>query len=297
MLLPSHAYSESALVIYPNIREPYLSVFKEIISGVQKNVKKIKTYKLKKGEPDQKLVDWVKKKKIKTVIALGKQGVKKVNNLPEDIEVIIGAVLLPPSQDFKPVSGITLSPSPYKLFEKLASLSPQVKTITVIYSEKNNGWLIEYAQSAATEMGYELRALEASNVTQAATHYKKLMAESLDKTHAVWLLQDRSTVDSKTILPTLLDKAWAKKFIVFSSNPSYVKRGILFSLYPNNKAMGYSLGGLVKRNKDTEEVVSKKVKPLEDLKIAVNLRAAEHLGLNISKSDLRKFDLIFPPPR
>jgi len=39
------------------------------------------------------------------------------------------------------------------------------------------------------------------------------------------------------------------------------------------------------------------IEPLRDLLIAVNLRTAEHLGLNLANNAKLKFDLTFPQPQ
>ncbi len=298
LLLPLSLFAESIAVVYPNIREPYLSVFKEIVSGIKSSVKDLKVRRIKKGATAEELQAWVDKKKVNTVIALGQKGLEQARVLEGGRPLVLGAILLPPkNSDEINAAGIALSPSPEKLFSQLRQFSSQVTTINVIYNENNNGWLINYAQQAARDLNFTLRAMPATGLAEAANLYRDLLNEPLDNTQAIWLLQDRKTVDSKTILPTILNSAWAKKFIVFSSNPAYVKRGILFSLFPDNKAMGSSLGAIANELQQESGVKSQSIRPLTDLKIAVNLRAAEHLGLAFDKNEKRSFDLVFPPQR
>ncbi len=96
-------------------------------------------------------------------------------------------------------------------------------------------------------------------------------------------------------MPVILKEAWDKNLLVFSSNPEHVKRGALFSLYPDNRGLGRSLAQL------TLERLKSPPKPpavlaLKDLLIAVNARTAEHLGLRLTNQARRRFDLVFPSP-
>lgn len=296
LLLSFSTLAETVAVIYPDIREPYLSVFKEIVNGIDKPVKKLKEFRIKKGVTKEEVHAWIEKKQVTQVVALGNKGLQYAKGLPDEIPVVVGAILLPP-EGVEGMSGITLSPSPDQLFSRLRQLSSKIKTVTVIYSEKNNAWLVNYAKKAAKTHKLNFRAMPANDLAAAANLYRDILQEPLDGTHAIWLLQDKLTVDSKTMLPMILNQAWKKKFIVFSSNPAYVKRGILFSLFPDNTAMGNSLGALINESVKKTSIKKSVFLPLTDLKIAVNVRAAEHLGLALEKSEQREFDLIFPPQR
>jgi putative ABC transport system substrate-binding protein len=90
----------------------------------------------------------------------------------------------------------------------------------------------------------------------------------------------------------VLQESWSQDIAVFSSNFVHVRRGVLFSLYPDNVALGKSLAGLaqgmlVSGNDGTHGML-----PLRDVQSAVNLRTAQHLGINPARQ--QGFDLIFP---
>jgi putative ABC transport system substrate-binding protein len=109
----------------------------------------------------------------------------------------------------------------------------------------------------------------------------------------VWLLQDSSTVGNTSILPLVLKKAWDKRLVVFSSNPSHVRRGALFSLYADQDALGKSISNLLRQQTSGKRNITG-LQPLRDVGIAVNLRTASHIGLEISSEQRRQFDSVFP---
>lgn len=282
-------------VIYPQTREPYRSVLRTIISGIKKSSKNpVKLYELnKKSDPDR-INHWAEKHKVQVVIALGKQGLIASKALPVETKRLIGAVLAPPNSEYNYVTGIALAPAPDSLFRRLRKFSPEIKEITVVYHKPSKGWLIEIAKKEAQLMGIKLNALEAPDLREAANLYRVLM-ENIDNNHAVWLLQDNYTVDQRTILPMLLKASWRKRFVVFSSNPAHVQRGVLFSLYPDNFSMGKRLGKLASDLLESPAIKDLPIQPLTDLQIAVNVRTADHLKLNVSNEDKSSFDLTFPP--
>jgi hypothetical protein len=95
---------------------------------------------------------------------------------------------------------------------------------------------------------------------------------------------------------------------VFSGNPSHSRRGLLFSMYPDNTRLGQALGQLAQEIQVRHQQTGSSLKvgdtiapqeqhihilPLEHLHTGVNLRTAEHLGISISRD--QEFDIIFPP--
>jgi putative tryptophan/tyrosine transport system substrate-binding protein len=92
-------------------------------------------------------------------------------------------------------------------------------------------------------------------------------------------------------LPLILKEAWDKNLTVFSSSPNHVKRGALFSLYPDNVAMGRRLAAMARNDAGAPKEA---IVPLRDLQTAVNLRTADHLGLDLSRRDRSQYSLTYP---
>ncbi len=289
------AESPAVAVIYPDIREPYRSVFLNIVRGIEDGVKQpVKQYEVTRNENPSTLLKWLEREQVEVVIALGKRGLTTARKLLPTLRIIAGAVLITPSPDNTGVRGITLAPDPKILFERLKTLAPRVNRITVVYNPAHNGWLIERAETAAKLHGLMLQALPAKDLREAATLYRDVVKDQGGTSDAIWLLQDPSTVDDRSVLPKLLEEAWNRNFVVFSSNPAHVKKGALFSLYPDNVGMGRSLAAIALKRAQDDRLNPPGIVPLHDLLIAVNLRTAEHLGLKLTRRQKRKFNLVFP---
>ena len=283
-------------ITYPEMREPYRSVFDSIVSGIKSEAPRpVKALEISKGQGPPEVNEWLLKNKIKTLVSLGNQGLEGCASLPVEVRMIAGAVLAPGADNgCELYGGIAMSPAPERLFAQLKKLHPDVSIVTVVYNDALNGWLIEHAMQAAAKFDLHLYALPVENIQEAAKTYRELIEHGLvGIKHAIWLPQDPHTVDQKTILPVLLKESWNKKFIVFSSNPAHVKRGVLFALYPDYEAMGKSLGRMAISANDGS-IKKTPIQPLNDVLIAVNLRTADHLKLSLSNSLKSTFNLTFP---
>jgi putative ABC transport system substrate-binding protein len=284
--------STAIAVLYPEVRAPYDRIFNDIIKGVeQSSAVKVETYALQPGDEQQKIATWLQQSGLTTVISLGNQAKAITGSLPDDFNVIIGASILSDDSVAQGHIGISLSPAPGKMFAKLKELAPSVKVVNVIYHPQTNQWLMELAERSAKELNLQLVTIPATDAREGARFYKKLLERDVQGKSAIWLLQNDPTLDERSLLPIILSQAWNKNHVIFSNNPSHVKRGALFSLFPDNIRMGISLSAKARqaikgRNRDID--------PLEDLLIAVNIRTAEHLALKISRTQARKFNLVFP---
>lgn len=282
-------------VLYPQIREPYRKVFKQIIEGIQAEADlAVLPYVLQKNPQVDVLREWLREHQCRVVIALGRRGVKTAEALGNTIPVVAGAVLSAPGRQGGLHPGISLVPDPDQLFAKLRRLAPAVERVMVVFNPARSASLIQLARKAARTHSLRLTAIEARDLKTAARGYRQLFDASNFSKTALWLLQDPTTVDGKVILPLILEQAWKKKLVVLASNPAYVRRGVLFSLYPDNVAMGKSLARLARRAMSSNPRVEPGMAPLRDLLVAVNLRTAAHLELQFSSEMRRSFDLVFP---
>ncbi len=292
----SAAESRPVAILYPDVREPYRGVFVSIVQGIEDGLKiPANQYIIEEGESIQTLGAQLARERVKSVIALGRIGLQAARKFPREIPVIVGAVLIPPNPEAAEFTGITLTPDPKVLFNWLKTLTPDVKRVTVIYNRDRDEWGIDQAREAARPQGLVLNALPAENIREAAALYRDFLNQIKDGTDALWLPQDDSILDENALLPVILKEAWDKNLVVFSSNPEYVKKGVLFSLYPDNRGLGRSLAEMAMERMEGGQK-SPAILALKDLLIAVNSRTAEHLGLRFTNQEKRKFDLIFPSP-
>lgn len=294
---PAFPASEAAqvAVLYPDVREPYRGVFLTIVHGIEEALDgPASLHALGESDDIPALGAQLARERVKAVIALGRVGLVAARKFPREMPVVVGAVLAPQNTGLPEFTGITLTPDPKALFDWLRNLAPDAKQVTVIYNPERDEWNIVLAREAARQQGLTLNALPTRNLREAAAQYRNFLGRAQEG-EALWLPQDDSILDENTLLPVILKEAWDKNLLVFSSNPEHVKRGALFSLYPDNRGLGRSLAELtLERLKSPPKAPA--LLALKDLLIAVNARTAEHLGLRLTNQARRRFDLVFPSP-
>ncbi|MBI5007109.1 MAG: hypothetical protein HZB95_08270 [Nitrosomonadales bacterium] len=280
-------------VIYPDIGEPYRSVFTQIIDGIEDKAKgHVANFAVGPNVDVGELNESLRRQDTKVVIALGRQGVKVASSLDSKIGVVVGGVLSAADGGGRQLQVNSLSPDPALLFARLKKMMPGVRRIFTVYDPRQNEWLVQLAKDGAAAQGLELVTHQAQDLRSAMRAYQEVIANADNSHDALWLPQDSTTVEEGTVLPFVLQESWNSNLAVFSSSFGHVKRGVLFSLYPNNVELGRHLAGDALDLMSSGGVDVPGVTPLREVLMAVNLRTAKHLGLNTSR--LQSFDMAFP---
>lgn len=281
-------------VIYPDIGEPYRGIFLKIIEGIEERTRsRVASFPVGANLDLPALTDELRRQDIRVVIALGRNGLKAATSLNRDIGIIAGGIVSAPDAEARGIAVHSLAPDPNLLFDRLKTMMPTAKRVFVVFDPRQNGWLIRLAQDAAKSHGLELVAMEAPDLKTATRLYQDVIASADSKKDALWLPQDSTTVEDSSVLPMILQESWNRSFAVFSSSVGHVRRGALFSLYPNNLELGRNLASSALSHISTGNTAARAVVPLKDVLVAVNIRTASHLGLGI---DIRQqsYDLVYP---
>lgn len=297
-LLPVVAAEGKVAVIYPQLREPYNKIFERIIGGIVEELHdKAVPYSVDPKTNGQApgLEDWLKENNVDAVIGLGRQGYEIASSLQEPPIKVAGALITKPDELANGLPIISMTPDPAIVLQHLKLLAPAIKSISFAYSEKNSGWYVQQIRRQARAMNLKVRATPVENVRQAAIFYKAYF-DNPDPEDALWLLQDPAAIDNGPLLSTIMQKAWEHDVVVFSNNPAHVARGALFSHYPASEELGRSLARLAML--EMQQPGSKAgLLPMQNLRLAVNMRTAEHLGYVYTGEQRAKIDLTFPVSR
>jgi len=280
-------------IIYPDIGEPYRSIFTQIIDGIEGKAKgRVANFAVGANVDIGELNNSLRRQDAKVVIALGRQGMKIASALDGKIDVVVGGVLTAPENESPNLQVNSLSPDPALLFSRLKGMMPKARRIFTVYDPRQNAWMMRLAKEAARTQGLELKAYKAQDLRSAMLAYQEILASADGSQDALWLPQDSTTVEDSSVLPLVLQESWAKNLAVFSSSFGHVRRGALFSLYPNNVELGRHLADSALGILASGEIEIPGMIPLREVLMAINLRTAKHLGLNIGSP--QNFDMAFP---
>jgi putative ABC transport system substrate-binding protein len=288
------ATGESSIaVIYPDIGEPYRTVFAQIIGGIEDRTKmQVVKYAVGQNVDIGDLKNTLRLHDIKVVIVLGRQAMKIAATLDRNIGVVVGGVITVPDNEMRDLPVNSLSPDPALLFAHLKEVMPAVRRVFTVYDPRQNGWLMRRAKEAARAQGLELVAYEAQDLRGAVRMYEDVFAAADNRRDALWLLLDSTTVEDSSVLPLVLQESWSRKLAVFSSSFGYVRRGVLFSLYPDNAGLGRHLAESALAFLTSGEYGEHGMILLREVLMAINLRTANHIGLDVGRRE--DFDMVFP---
>ncbi len=279
-------------VIYPDIGEPYRSVFTQIVGGIEEKARgRVSSFSVGPNVDIGELNNSLRRQDARVVIALGRQGLKVASALDSSIGVVVGGVLTGQGNDARNLQVNTLSPDPALLFSRLKSMMPKAKRVYTVYDPRQNAWMMRLARDAARAQGLELVEREAQDLRGAMRAYQDILASADSAQDAIWLPQDSTTVEDSSVLPLVLQESWSRNLAVFSSSFGHVKRGVLFSLYPNNVELGRHLAGSA-LGYLTSGGSEGGMLPLREVLMAINQRTARHLDINTSRQ--QDVDMVFP---
>jgi len=89
-------------VIYPDIGEPYRSVFMQIIEGIEDEAKaQVANYAVGSNVDIGELKNALRRQDARVVIALGRQGMKVASALDRNTGVVVGGVLTAPENEMR----------------------------------------------------------------------------------------------------------------------------------------------------------------------------------------------------
>ena len=276
ILFPCNALSSGLLIIYPSVKAPYNKIYKDIIKGIEKNYGGL-TKKLKIQSDDSGLVLTKKIDQYQpdVLVALGRHSLKKVRDLKSPIPLVAGAI----TKTDRAVPGVSMTPDPEILLSHLLTIAPFVSRVYVVADTDKNDQ-IERASIYLKQKGITLQTEKATSIQPAADKYLKII-NSASASDAIWLMRGTSLNDP-SILMLVLEAAWKKNIVVFSSNPAHVKRGALFSVYPDNEKMGSTLAKIAQQQNlpDSQTARNTGLLPLRNLHLVVNKRTSKHLGID-----------------
>ena len=273
LLLPSNALSSGLLIVYPKVKAPYNKIYKDIIKGINESYPGIsQELELTQNGNNNDLSEQVEQHKPDVLVALGKGSLKIVRQLAPATPVVAGAI----TKTDEVVAGISMSPASDVVLSHLLGMAPFVKRVYVVSDLKRQAQL-EGAEAFMSERGKVLKIEEVKSVHEAADRYLKIINQASEE-DAIWLMRGGSLNDP-SILMLILKAAWKKKIIVFSSDPSHVKRGALFSLYPDNEKMGHALAKIAEQLEQKLIQPGVGLTPLRSIHLIVNKRTSKHLGI------------------
>ncbi|MGK2914547.1 MAG: ABC transporter substrate binding protein [Porticoccaceae bacterium] len=285
--LSGYALASGLLILYPDVRAPYGKVYEDIVRGVIATFKGLTTTEMVGADYSARNLELtVSRVNPGLLLALGRESIDKAKAASNRPPVIVGAV---PGK-LEGFAGVSMTPDARLVLDKLLLLAPDVKNVYVVAAKGTAESDLDPAAQYLASRNKTLIVSQADSVVQAAEQYRQITAAATP-IDAIWILRGDKLIDS-TLLSVLLDTAWSKHIIIFSSNPNHVRRGTLFAVFPDNYRMGEQIGTLANEYLANPASAPTTLEPLRHVLLGVNERTVNHLGLKLTDGVRKKIDLI-----
>jgi putative ABC transport system substrate-binding protein len=244
----------------------------------------------------QSIAQRFKSQELDLILTIATPNAQATANIIKDVPVMFTAVTDPVAAGIvdsmeTPGANITGTTDMNPVAEQLELIKefiPEVSDIGILYNpgEVNSVVQVDIAKAKAEEMGVTLHEGTVSNSSEVS-----LAASSLvDKVDAFYVPTDNIIVSA---LPSVLNITNSKNVPVFASENGQVEQGAIATLGIDYKLLGIQTGKMAARVLNGADTADMSVESSDQLKLYLNKKAAEDLGLEIPEAVLERADVIY----
>jgi putative ABC transport system substrate-binding protein len=208
-----------------------------------------------------------------------------------DVPIVYAMVMNPPSViDPKTtnITGASMNVPVDQSIRLFKQLSATIRRIGVVYNPAKTGYLVQRAQAAARAQGLQLLGREVSSPKEAIAAVDAIQ----DTIDALWILPDETTLAPPVVQQMLLT-SYRRKIPLLGLSESQVQMGALLSLsFRSGEDIGRQAGELSNAILGGKAASEIPYTTARQLRLAVNLKAAQKLGLEIPRTLLERADRV-----
>jgi putative ABC transport system substrate-binding protein len=283
------ARASRVLVLYPELPEPERRLFRVIVENFSSATSAAGLIPIERALPGTERPAAVERlisdERPAAIVALGSAAISLAEQAHPSIPIIAGAAEI--QVPTPGLGGISLIANPHQVFATLTEIAPNIKSIAVVLQIERFGWLRPHMEQAARDQAMQLSVYPAQTIAEAASQYLTILRQSNPKEDSLWLLNQRDFLTPDT-LPRLIEEAWARDIVVFSSVLEHVNQGALFAHYLSPATLGRRLSRLTVTAGERPSPITLDDAPAR----AINLRTARHLTGVVNLRKTTDFDLI-----
>lgn len=232
------------------------------------------------------LLSWIISIAPDVLVPIGSLAASAVVDAQTSIPIVFAMVLYPEQSRFwagtDNITGASLDIPASTYFEQMGRISPGVKRIGVLYNPKETGKIIDKAKQAAGALGLSLEAVAVESSKEVLTAFDGL----LPRVDFIWTVADSQVFTAQTT-PALLLASIRARVPMMGLSTAHVRAGATAALscdYAEIGKQAADLAGQILNGRDPGDLP---ISAPRNVRLALNVRAAEHIGLRID-SEVRR---------
>jgi putative ABC transport system substrate-binding protein len=207
-----------------------------------------------------------------------------------NIPVVYAMILNPPSTigaGAKNVTGASMNVSVEETIHLFKQLGPQIRRVGVVFNRAKTGYLVSLADTVAQQQGLQLIAKEIRSSKEAIPALDALQGEGID---ALWILPDE-TILAPEVLQYMLLFSYRNKVPLLGLSERQAQMGALLALsFASSEDIGKQAAELANGILGGKTAADIPYTTARQVKITVNLKAAQKLGIEVPKSIIAMAD-------
>ncbi|HSF32957.1 MAG TPA: ABC transporter substrate-binding protein [Candidatus Tectomicrobia bacterium] len=224
------------------------------------------------------------------ILAVGIWALQVVVGETTNIPVVYAMVLNPPSiigAGSKNVTGASMNVSVNQTLHLFKQLGPQIQRLGVVYNRAKTGYLVSLADAIAREQGLRLITKQVHSPREAIPALDSLQEAGID---ALWILPDE-TILAPEVVQYMLLFSYRNKVPLLGLSERHAQMGALLSLsFASSEDIGRQAGELANSILEGKTAAEIPYTTARQVKLTVNLKAAQKLGIEVPKSIIAMAD-------
>ncbi len=270
-----------------------ISIYNQAISGLKNSLDakkvsyQIRTYALPTTESDfGQTAQNVRGDKPDLVVCLGTYALNLAREHIKDIPSIY-CMIIDTSSDYIGYGGVVVDIEPMEKISFIQEKFPQFKKIGIFYNSADNSLIVQKLKKTAKKNGIQLVMHEAISIRGIQGAVKALSQKSDCLLMVPNSLLSSPKVARQFILDTIHNKL---PIIAFSRN--YVSAGAFAGIYTSYENNGFLAGNMAYKVLSGQNPKNLPVLWTSEIKIALNMAVAKHLGIRISPGTVAMADYV-----
>jgi putative ABC transport system substrate-binding protein len=227
-----------------------------------------------------------RKQKPDLILTIGPWAFQAAAAKTSNIPLVFAMVLNPPSitpAGAKNITGASMNVPVESTVQVFKQLGRRIRRLGVVFNRAHTGYLMARAEQVIREQGLELVAKEVRSPKEAIQAIDSLQEE---KIHALWILPDE-TILTPEVIQYMLLFSFRSKVPLFGLSERQTQMGALLSLsFGSSEDIGRQAAEVANSILEGKSPDMIPYTMARKLKLTVNLKAAEKLGIDVPKSVL-----------
>jgi hypothetical protein len=182
-------------------------------------------------------------------------------------------------------SGLSRFIAPALVLKELRVLSPATRVVYFVHLREVPSELVGRASEAARALGLRWAPIAVGSLREAARAIEKIKMDA-GADAAVWFHRGVLALNADVLVPPIVRLSWDRRTPVFTEDAEAVARGLLFSLTPDYRRVGRSLGAQLRHDRAG-------LADIQAVRRVLNRRTARAIGLAVSPAEERRFDDVY----